>query len=136
MVCKHEHDFYTPEGKAQRRVLIVLLITLITMLLEIVAGYIFNSVALLADGIHMATHALAFGIAYMAYYFAKRWSKERSFTFGTWKIEVLGAYTSGILLFFVSFLVLQGHKLKFYWTYIQALKINFPRKCKGHGIWL
>lgn len=107
MVCKHEHDFYTPEGKAQRRVLIVLLITLITMLLEIVAGYIFNSVALLADGIHMATHALAFGIAYMAYYFAKRWSKERSFTFGTWKIEVLGAYTSGILLFFVSFLVLQ-----------------------------
>lgn len=107
MVCKHEHDFYTPEGKAQRSILIVLLITLTTMLLEIVAGYIFNSVALLADGIHMATHALAFGIAYMAYYFAKRWAKERSFTFGTWKVEVLGAYTSGILLFFVSFLVLQ-----------------------------
>ncbi|MFN3471875.1 MAG: CDF family Co(II)/Ni(II) efflux transporter DmeF [Aquificaceae bacterium] len=107
MVCKHEHDFYTPEGRTQRRVLIVLLITLMTMLLEIVAGYVFNSVALLADGIHMATHALAFGIAYIAYYFAKRWSKERSFTFGTWKIEVLGGYTSGILLFFVSFLVLQ-----------------------------
>ncbi len=107
MVCKHEHDFYTPEGKAQRKVLIVLLITLATMFLEIVAGYIFNSVALLADGIHMATHVLAFGIAYMAYYLAKKWSRERSFTFGTWKIEVLGAYTSGILLFFVSFLVLQ-----------------------------
>ncbi|MFN3975841.1 MAG: CDF family Co(II)/Ni(II) efflux transporter DmeF [Aquificaceae bacterium] len=107
MVCKHEHDFYTPEGRTQRKVLIVLLITLMTMLLEIVAGYVFNSVALLADGIHMATHALAFGIAYIAYYFAKRWSKERSFTFGTWKIEVLGGYTSGILLFFVSFLVLQ-----------------------------
>ncbi|MFN7065050.1 MAG: cation diffusion facilitator family transporter [Aquificaceae bacterium] len=107
MICKCEHDLYTPEGKASKRVLIVLFITLITMFLEIGAGYLFNSVALLADGIHMSTHVLAFVIAYLAYFFAKKWAGNRSFTFGTWKIEVLGAYTSGVLLFFVSFLILE-----------------------------
>ncbi|MFN3406403.1 MAG: cation diffusion facilitator family transporter [Caldimicrobium sp.] len=106
MVCKHQHVFYIPEGKASKRVLVVLLLTIVTMLLEIIAGYIFNSVALLADGIHMSTHALAFIIAYLAYYLAKRSAKDKSFTFGTWKMEVLGAYSSGLLLFFVSLLIL------------------------------
>ena len=82
------------------------------MFLEILAGYMFNSVALLADGIHMSTHAFAFAIAYMAYFFAKRWARDGSFTFGTWKVEVLGAYTSAILLFFVSFLKRQEKKKK------------------------
>jgi len=94
MVCKHQHEFYTPHHRAPRRVLIVFLITLFTMFLEILAGYMFNSVALLADGIHMSTHAFAFAIAYMAYFFAKRWVRDSSFTFGTWKVEVLGAYSS------------------------------------------
>ncbi len=113
MVCKHEHEFYTPSTKAQKRVLVVFLITLFTMLLEIFAGYVFNSVALLADGIHMSTHALAFAIAYLAYFFAKRWAREGGFTFGTWKVEVLGAYTSSILLFFLSFLILEEIVYKF-----------------------
>lgn len=113
MVCKHEHEFYTPSLKSQKRVLIVFLITLLAMFFEILAGYLFNSVALLADGIHMSTHALAFAIAYMAYFFARRWARERSFTFGTWKVEVLGAYTSSILLFFVSFLILEEAFSKF-----------------------
>ncbi len=113
MVCKHQHEFYTPHHRAQRRVLIVFLITLFTMFLEILAGYMFNSVALLADGIHMSTHAFAFAIAYMAYFFAKRWARDGSFTFGTWKVEVLGAYTSAILLFFVSFLILEESLSKF-----------------------
>ncbi len=129
MVCKHQHDFYIPEGKTSKRVLIVLILTFITMLLEIFAGYLFNSVALLADGIHMSTHALAFAIAYLAYYLAKRFAKDKSFTFGTWKIEVLGAYSSGILLFFVSFLILiealsklfQGGEIK----YQEALLVAF-----------
>ncbi|MFN3599568.1 MAG: cation diffusion facilitator family transporter [Aquificaceae bacterium] len=129
MVCKHQHDFYIPEGKASKRVLIVLILTFITMLLEIFAGYLFNSVALLADGIHMSTHALAFAIAYLAYYLAKGFAKDKSFTFGTWKIEVLGAYSSGILLFFVSFLILiealsklfQGGEIK----YQEALLVAF-----------
>ncbi len=113
MVCKHHDEFYTPHHRAQRRVLIVFLITLLTMFLEILAGYMFNSVALLADGIHMSTHAFAFAIAYMAYFFAKRWVRDSSFTFGTWKVEVLGAYTSAILLFLVSFLILEESLSKF-----------------------
>jgi cation diffusion facilitator family transporter len=113
MVCKHQHEFYTPSTGAQKRVLVVFLITLIAMAIEILAGYIFNSVALLADGIHMSTHALAFAIAYMAYFFARRWAREGSFTFGTWKVEVLGAYTSSILLFFLSFLILEEAFSKF-----------------------
>ncbi|MEN3028794.1 MAG: cation diffusion facilitator family transporter [Aquificaceae bacterium] len=107
MLCKHQQNFYTYEGRTHRGVLIVFLITLATMLIEVVAGYLFNSVALMADGIHMSTHALAFAIAYTAYYLARRWSREGSFTFGTWKVEVLGAYTSSILLFFASFLLLE-----------------------------
>lgn len=112
MVCKHEQDFYLPEGRPQKRVLVVLIITLITMILEILAGYLFNSTALLADGIHMVTHLIAFAIAYLAYYLARKWVREGSFTFGTWKVEVLGAYTSSILLFFVSFLLLQESTAK------------------------
>ncbi len=107
MICKHEHDFYIPEKRASRKVLLVFYLTLITMILEIISGYVFNSVALLADGIHMSTHALAFLIAYLAYHFATKFAKDKSFTFGTWKIEILGAYTSGILLFFMSFLILE-----------------------------
>ncbi|RMH79702.1 MAG: cation transporter [Acidobacteria bacterium] len=112
MVCKHEHAFYTERREGEKRVLIVLLLTLITMVGEVAGGYLFNSVALLSDGIHMGTHALAFGITLLAYYLARRWSKEGSFTFGTWKVEVLGAYTSAVLLFFLSFLVLQEAVLK------------------------
>lgn len=112
MVCKHEQNFYLPEGRPQNRVLVVLVITFITMMLEISAGYLFNSVALLADGIHMVTHIIAFSIAYLAYYFARKLAREGSFTFGTWKVEVLGAYTSSILLFFASFLLLQESATK------------------------
>lgn len=114
MVCHQEHRFYASKAQAQRRVLVVFLLTLLTMLIEVIAGYLYNSVAVLADGIHMFTHAFAFAITYMAYFFAKRWAGDSSFTFGTWKVEVLGAYTSSILLFFLSFLILQEAFLKFF----------------------
>ena len=73
---------------------------------EVLGGYLFGSVALLADGVHMGSHAVAFGVAYTAYYLARRWSKDPSFAFGTWKVEVLGGYTSALLLLLLSFLVL------------------------------
>ncbi|RMH09355.1 MAG: cation transporter [Aquificota bacterium] len=106
MVCKREHVFYLPSKSAEKRVLFVFSLTLFTMVVEVVGGYIFRSVALLADGVHMASHTFAFGIAYMAYYLARKWSKDPSFTFGTWKVEVLGGYTSALLLLFLSFLIL------------------------------
>jgi Co/Zn/Cd efflux system component len=52
----------------------------------------------------MGTHALAFGISLTAYMLARRWSKDVSFSFGTWKVEMLGAYTSAVLLSMMAFL--------------------------------
>ncbi|MCX8164877.1 MAG: cation diffusion facilitator family transporter [Aquificaceae bacterium] len=133
MVCKHQHDFYSYEGRTHRGVLVVLFITIATMLIEITAGYLYKSVALMADGIHMSTHALAFAIAYTAYSLARIWSKGGSFTFGTWKVEVLGAYTSGMLLFFTSFLLLEEVISKLLWggkvEYDQALAVALVGFC-------
>ena len=69
-------------------------ITLVMMVLEIVAGLAFNSMALLADGWHMATHAFAIGLAAFAYAMARRFAGDRRFAFGTWKIEILASFTS------------------------------------------
>jgi cation diffusion facilitator family transporter len=104
--CKHQHVFHVPKKEAEGRVLLVFLLTLVFMFVEIASGFIFGSVALLADGIHMGTHALAFGISFTAYMLARRWSRDVSFSFGTWKVEVLGAYTSAVLLSMMAFLVL------------------------------
>jgi Co/Zn/Cd efflux system component len=60
------------------------------MVAEIVAGYLTGSMALLADGWHMATHVVALSIAGIAYLLARRWATDERFAFGTWKIEVLG----------------------------------------------
>ncbi len=118
-----------PKRKAERRVLLVFLLTFATMFVEIVAGYIFKSVAVLADGIHMGTHAVAFGISLSAYVLARKWARDRSFSFGTWKVEVLGAYTSALILGFMSFLVLQEALMRFFKRekieYEEALLIAF-----------
>jgi len=110
--CKHKHIFYTPKKEAEGKVLLVFVLTLIFMLVEIISGYIFGSVALLADGVHMGTHAVAFGITLGAYVLARRWSKDVSFSFGTWKVEVLGAYTSAVILGVMAFLVLGESLIK------------------------
>ena len=72
------------------------------MVLEILGGYAFNSMALLADGWHMGTHTIAIGITVLAYLYAKNKANDRAFAFGTWKVEILGAYTSALLLIFVG----------------------------------
>jgi cation diffusion facilitator family transporter len=71
------------------------------MLVEIAAGYAFNSMALLADGWHMASHMLAIGLTALAYLLARRYADDRRFAFGTWKVEVLAGFASAILLLVV-----------------------------------
>ena len=79
------------------------------MVLEIGAGYYYNSMALLADGWHMSSHALALGLSAAAYVAARRLSGDSRFAFGTWKIEVLAGYTSAIFLMLVAcFMVIQS----------------------------
>jgi cation diffusion facilitator family transporter len=77
-------------------------LTAAMMVVEIIAGTVFGSMALLADGWHMSSHALALGVSAGAYALARRHINDPRFAFGTWKIEVLGGYTSAVLLMAVA----------------------------------
>jgi cation diffusion facilitator family transporter len=83
-------------------------ITAIMMVVEIGAGWWFNSMALLADGWHMSSHAIAIGLSAFAYSAARRYARDPRFAFGTWKIEVLGGFASAILLLGVALLMVVG----------------------------
>lgn len=98
----HQHHYSSGNAAAERGTRLVLWITLATMLLEIGAGWWYNSMAVLADGFHMSSHALAIGLAAFAYAAARRYSTDPSFAFGTWKIEILAGYTSAICLLGVA----------------------------------
>jgi len=75
------------------------------MVVEIAGGWWFNSMAVLADGWHMSSHTLALGLSAFAYSFARRHAGHGRYTFGTWKIEVLGGYTSAIFLLGIAALM-------------------------------
>ncbi len=98
----HDHFFNDHNPVAERRTRQVMWLTAVMMVVEIVAGTVFGSMALLADGWHMSSHALALGVAAGAYALARRYAHDRRFTFGTWKIEVLGGYTSAVMLMGVA----------------------------------
>lgn len=105
---QHEHAFNTGNTAAERSTRLVMWITLATMVVEISAGWWFNSMALLADGWHMSSHALALGLAAMAYGAARRYAKDPRFAFGTWKIEVLGGFASAVVLLGVAAIMVFG----------------------------
>ena len=75
------------------------------MVIEIAGGWWFNSMAVLADGWHMSSHAFALGLSAFAYSFARRHAADRRYAFGTWKVEVLGGFTSALLLLAVAALM-------------------------------
>ncbi|WP_135442895.1 CDF family Co(II)/Ni(II) efflux transporter DmeF [Vibrio tasmaniensis] len=103
---RHQHNFSSHNSQGEKRTFYVLLLTVVTMVVEIVAGTIYGSMALLADGWHMGTHAAAFGITLFAYRYAKKHAESERFSFGTGKVSVLGGYTSAIALGIVSLLML------------------------------
>lgn len=94
----HGHVFDTGNDAAERSTRVVMWITAVMMVVEIAAGWWFNSMALLADGWHMSSHAVAIGLSAMAYATARRYAKDPRFAFGTWKIEILGGFASAIFL--------------------------------------
>ncbi len=98
----HVHVFDTSNPVAEKRTRQVMWLTLAMMVVEIVAGTVLGSMALLADGWHMSSHALALGVSAGAYYLARRHAHDPRFSFGTWKIEVLGGYTSAVFLLGVA----------------------------------
>jgi cation diffusion facilitator family transporter len=95
---QHRHDWAADRSASARRTHAVIAITLLTMVAEIAAGWWWQSMALLADGWHMGTHAVAIGVAALAYALTRRWAGDARFSLGPWKVEVLGAYTSALLL--------------------------------------
>lgn len=104
----HDHVFDTGNDAAERGTRAVVWITLAMMVVEIGAGWWFNSMALLADGWHMSSHAVAIGLSALAYTTARRYAKDARFAFGTWKIEVLGGFASAIFLLGVALTMVIG----------------------------
>jgi cation diffusion facilitator family transporter len=94
----HRHDFCGEFNAAEKNTRRVLLLTAVMMVVEIIGGLKLHSMALFADGWHMATHVAAFFITVAAYGFARRHSINARYSFGTGKVAVLGAYTSAIVL--------------------------------------
>ena len=117
----NDHDFLHGHEHGERRVYMVLALTVVTMVVEIVAGLVFNSMALTADGWHMGTHAAAFGITLFAYRYARRNANNPRFSFGTGKVSVLGGFASAIALGVVALLMAaeSAHRL------INPLDIRF-----------
>lgn len=99
-LCQRRFDRGNPAGEVGTRRVLVL--TLITMVVEIIAGQLFNSMSLLADGWHMSSHAVAMGMALLAYWAARRYAGDLRFAYGTWKIEILGSFASALLLLMVA----------------------------------
>ena len=102
---KHSHRFTIGDDQGLRKTKQVILLTLTMMIVEIAAGVQFGSMALLADGWHMGTHAAALGITALAYYYARRHADNPKYTFGTGKVGVLGGFTSAVILAGVALLM-------------------------------
>ncbi len=96
---RHQHTFGQDlKRPGEFRTLVVIAITASMMVVEIAAGLAFGSMALLADGLHMGSHAVALGISAFAYVYARRHAHNERYSFGTGKVNTLGGYTGAILL--------------------------------------
>lgn len=104
----HDHIFDEGNRAAEQGARMVMWITAVMMVIEIIAGWWFNSMALLADGWHMSSHTVAIGVSAFAYAAARRHARDSRFAFGTWKIEVLGGFASAIFLMGVAAVMVAG----------------------------
>ncbi|MBR0556508.1 CDF family Co(II)/Ni(II) efflux transporter DmeF [Ciceribacter sp. L1K23] len=110
----HDHVFLGKDhGRNERRTWFVIALTAVTMVVEIVAGTVFGSMALVADGWHMSTHAAAMLVAALAYMYARRNADNPRFTFGTGKFGDLAAFASAILLALVAALIAWESLMRF-----------------------
>ena len=118
----HDHDFLGREhDRNARRTLWLVALTTLMMVAEIVAGAITGSMALLADGFHMATHAGALLVAALAYRFAKRHVRNPRFTFGTGKVGDLAGFASALVLGVVALGIAYESALRL----LEPVKVDF-----------
>lgn len=118
---QHSHDFIAHNHKGERGAQWVLVLTVLMMVVEISAGSLYHSMALIADGWHMSTHALAFLITLFAYRYARIHRYDMTFAFSPAKVGLLGAFASSIALGLVAILMLVQSVERF----IQPQSIRF-----------
>ena len=105
-LTSHDHVFLGKNhDKSERRTWAVIILCTVMMIAEIVGGALFGSLALVADGLHMSTHAGALLMAALAYTYARKYAGDRSFTFGTGKFGDLAGYSSAIILAMIALLI-------------------------------
>lgn len=102
------------ENNKERKTLWVVLLTAVTMLVEIFYGLTTNSMALLADGIHMGSHVFAIGLSWLAYIAVRKLAANKSFTGNSSKILSLSGYSSGLILLLFAFFILVEAFERFY----------------------
>src|SRR5450432_51777 len=105
-LAPHHHIFLGQDHeRAERRTWAVIVLCSVMMVAEIVGGALFGSLALIADGLHMSTHAGALLLAALAYSYARKYANDRNFTFGTGKFGDLAGYSSAIVLAMIALLI-------------------------------
>lgn len=102
---KHSHNFAADSSVAERRTRLVIVIAAVMMVVEITAGILYNSMALLADGWHMSTHVAAFLITAVAYHLSRKHAHNEQYSFGTGKMGVLGGFASAVVLAVIAVLM-------------------------------
>ena len=102
---QHTHDFNLDTTRGERNTRLVVILTACMMVVEIAAGYIYGSMALLADGWHMGTHVAALAISLFAYRYARKHAASPRYSFGTGKVSALGGFASAIALAIVALMM-------------------------------
>ncbi len=133
-LLKHDHNFSIINKKGERRTKQVFVLTLLTMILEISAGMLFGSMALLADGWHMGTHVAAFMITLIAYRYSRIHANDHTFAFSAAKVGVLGGYTSSIVLGVVAILMLIESEQRFFNPH--TIHFNEALAVAGFGLFI
>ena len=131
----HDHVFLDADhARNERRTRIVIALCGTMMVAEIVGGMLFRSMALVADGLHMSTHAAALLIAAMAYAFARRRANDRRFTFGTGKFGDLAGFTSAIVLAMIALLIAWESAARLFHPVPIAFNEAIPIAALGLGV--
>lgn len=130
---RHSHNFVPfSHERGERQTRIVIVLTAAMMVVEIAAGSVFNSMALLADGWHMASHASALSITAFAYLYARLHANNSRYSFGTWKVSVLGGYSSAVVLALIAALIVWESLGRFF----EPLDISFDEAILVAGVGL
>jgi cation diffusion facilitator family transporter len=103
---RHSHDFAMDTAQSERKVTIVFAITTLTMVIEVIAGTWFGSMALLADGWHMFTHSAAFAVSIFVYWYSRKHRNNREYSFGVGKVNTLGGFASAVALGTVALMMI------------------------------